>query len=1134
MRALFALLLPIVILAWPHMGAAQLDAHDEEHAGMEKAAQDTTSQAEESDEWDVATSTLAASETEAWTVDEGTWMSLDVSPDGSTIVFDLLGDLFTLPMAGGQATLLRGGRAYDVQPRYSPDGQWISFTSDGGGGDNVWVMRADGSQARAVTDESFRLLNNAAWMPDGSALVARKHFTSGRSLGAGEMWLYDVNSGGSGVQLTEKPNDQKDVGEPEVSPDGRYLYYSLDSTPGSRFEYNKDPNDTIYEIRRLDLDEGRTETVVSEAGGSVRPEISPDGKHLAFVRRVRLKSVLMVRDLQTGEDRVLFDGLSLDSQETWAIFGVYPGFAWTPDGGSIVIWAEGKIMRVDVATGAAREIPFEANLEHDVVQALRFPQDVGESDMDVKVLRWHRVSPDGKTVVFQALGHLWVRPVEAGTPRRLTDGSDFEFHPAWSNDGRSLVYTTWNDKTGGRVRTVRANGGAGRVVVDTPGHYSEPSFSSDGTEIVYRRGGGDFYRGRAYTGEEGIYVVGAKGGQPTRVTRDGSRPRFFEDDQRILLFERGSTKTLYSVNRMGGDRRDLATSERAMEITLSPDGRWLAFEELWQVYVTRRPAAGRAIAVGPSMGNLPVHKVSDVAGEFLDWSPDSRHLRFGLAAELRVIDVEPLFAYQEPEDENEDEDSKVEEDDEAEEDDEEEDEPSLVEQNTQVVDLGFKHPRDTPNTNVLLTGATVITMEGDTVIENGWVRVRGNEIVAVGPVSNNSEGSGIVDIRGDLQSIDVSGKFIVPGYIDTHAHMGSSNSDMHAQNNWAYMANLAFGVTTTHDPSNNTRMVFASHELVEAGKTVGPRVYSTGTILYGAEGDFKAPIDSRDDAQRHLKRLKAYGAFSCKSYNQPRRNQRQWVIREAHDLEMMVMPEGGSTLNHNLTMFLDGHSTLEHPLPIAPFYDDIRGLVLASGTAYTPTLIVGYGGIWGENYWYQKTNVWENERLMNFVPRSVVDPRSRRRIMAPDDDFHHVKLAAGAASLVRGGGVATVGAHGQLQGLGVHWEMWMYAQGGLSPLEVLRVGTLHGATAIGMDHRLGSIETGKLADLLVLDRDPRKDIRNTESVAMVMSNGRLYDARTMDQLAPEATPRPVGPSFESIPRGLWGVDCQAFATEVTP
>ena len=317
----------------------------------------------------------------ALTTDEGTWMNLDVSPDGKTIVFDLLGDIFSIPMNGGKATLLRGGLPFEVQPRFSPDGSKIAFTSDAGGGDNIWVMNTDGSEAKQITKESFRLLNNATWSADGNYLIARKHFTSQRSLGAGEMWMYHI-TGGSGTQITKRKNDQQDVNEPNASPDGKYLYYSEDVYPGGFFQYNKDPNKQIYVIKRYNFETGKTETVTGGPGGAARPEISRDGKKLAFVKRVRTKTVLFIHDLETGEEWPVFDQLNKDQQEAWAIFGVYPKFSWMPGNKELVFWAGGKIHRVNIDSGTVANIPFSAETTLKIAETVEFDNPVFTKEFD--------------------------------------------------------------------------------------------------------------------------------------------------------------------------------------------------------------------------------------------------------------------------------------------------------------------------------------------------------------------------------------------------------------------------------------------------------------------------------------------------------------------------------------------------------------------------------------------------------------------------------------------------------------------------------------------------------------------------------------------------------------------------------
>ncbi|NNF08098.1 MAG: amidohydrolase, partial [Candidatus Eisenbacteria bacterium] len=779
----------------------------------------TPASAEEKEKWDISEADLGPTKTLRWTVDEGTWMDLDVSPDGKWIVFDLLGDIYKLPITGGKAQAIRTGPAYEVQPRFSPDGSEIAFTSDAGGGDNIWIMDNEGAEARQLTKESFRLLNNPVWSPDGKTIVARKHFTSGRSLGAGEMWMYDVTAGGSGVQLTKKPNDQKDVNEPEFSADGKYLFYTIDSTPGSRFEYNKDPNTTIYTLRRIDLTTGKEITVANQAGSTLRPEASPDGKYLAFVRRVRTKSVLMVQDLETGLQRPVYDGLSQDMQETWSIFGTYPGFGWTPDSKSVVIWAKGKLQRINIDSGEATPIPFEADLRAEVVDALRFKQKFGQEDFDVHVARWATPSPNGDQVVFQALGYLWIRDIGGGTPRRLTNDTHFEYYPTWSPDGSQIIYSTWNDQTGGRINSISLRGGTQRTLVDEPGHYAYPSLSKDGQWLLYQRVGGDRYRGHAFTNDTGVFLKPMSGGETRKVTTEGSRPQFDADDDRILLFSWSTKKkTLFSVDFLGGNRREIATSERAQEMSLSPNGEWLAFRELWEVYAAPRPRTGKPIALGPKMKNLPVKKISNIAGEYLNWSADGTTLNYSLGSDLFRADIPGMF------DGSSDPDS---------------------------IALSWKAPTDIPNTNVVLRGAKILTMDSRGIIEDGAVHVVGNRIVAVGKSA---------DIRpSEARDIDVRGKVLMPGLVDTHAHTGSSNNGLQAQQTWSFVANLAFGVTTTHDPSNNTTMIFATSEMAKAGNILAPRVFSTGTVLYGAEGDFKAPTESYEDALRHLSRLKAYG-----------------------------------------------------------------------------------------------------------------------------------------------------------------------------------------------------------------------------------------------------------------------------------
>ncbi|UKT65362.1 amidohydrolase family protein [Pedobacter mucosus] len=997
--------------------------------------------------------------------DEGTWMNLDVSADGQEIVFDLIGDIYSMPIAGGTAKLLSGGIAFDVQPRFSPDGKYISYTSDKSGGDNIWIMNRNGSGKKQITKESFRLLNNATWMPNSEYLIARKHFTAGRSLGSGEMWMYNIN-GGDGIQLTKRKNDQQDAGEPNVSPDGKFVYFSEDVSPGPNFEYSKDPNGTIYAIRQLDLNNGKLTTLINEQGGACRPQVSPDGNLIAFVKRVRLKSVLYVQNIKTGEEWPIYDDLSHDQQETWAIFGVYPNFAWMPDSKSIVFYAKGKIKKTDIVTLINSTIPFKANTVQTIQQALHFENPVFDNEFSAKMLRQLTTSPDGKTIVFNAAGYIYRQDLSSGKPERLTEGLDFEFEPNFSPDGKYIIYTTWNDELRGAIKRTDLKSGKTITLSDEKGFYYSPQYSTKGEKIVFRKGSGNDVLGYNYGRGTGIFIMPASGGSKILVSDNGIKPQFNNTDTRIYFQSSADgKKALKSIDLNGANERTHFTSQYANQFIVSPDNKYLAFTELFNVYIT--PMINVGTAQDASAGNkaIPVTKVTTEGGTYMQWSADSKNLHWTLGPKYFTIDVNKAFNF---------------------------DGTSPKTQATST-DINLTLKSDVPTGLVALKGARIISMKGDEVIENGTILTDGNKIISIGK-------SDTITIPANAKVIDVTGKTIMPGIIDVHAHLRTSPDGITPQSDWSYMANLAFGVTTSHDPSSNTEMVFSQSEMLKAGRMIGPRVYSTGSILYGADGDFKVVINSLEDALANLKRLKAVGAFSVKSYNQPRREQRQQILEAARQLKMEVVPEGGSTFFTNMNMVADGHTGIEHSIPVLPVYKDVTALWNGTNVGYTPTLIVAYGGQWGENYWYDRTNVWENDKLLAFTPRSIIDARARRRTTSEYSDYNHIDIAKATKKIADGGTKVNLGAHGQIQGLGAHWELWMMVQGGFSPLQAIRNATVNGASYLGMNKEIGSLEVGKLADLVVMDDNPLDDIRNSEKIKFVMINGRLYDSATMNEM----------------------------------
>ncbi len=1027
----------------------------------------------------------------------GTWMNVDVSPDGRLIVFDLLGDIYTMPFAGGAAKNITNSMAWDMQAQFSPDGTRLVFTSDQGGGDNIWTMAVDGSDAKQVTKEKFRLLNSPSWSPDGHYIVARKHFTGMRSLGAGEIWMYH-KTGGKGIQLNKRPNEQKDLGEPVYTPDGNYVLFSRDSTAGKYFEYSKDGNNQIYEIFAIELATGKIKPWVSGPGGAVRPTPSPDGKSLAFVRRIRNDSALFIQDRESGAVKPIFTGLERDMQETWAIHGVYPTMSWTADGSGIVFYAKGKIHHIDVTTEAVKNIPFMVNDQREVRAAVTTKNEVSPDNFDAKMLRWLQASPAGDLAVFQSLGHIYTVKLDngqmQGQPKRLTQQDEhFEFFPSFSADGKSIVYTTWHDQKLGTVRIANLRGKS-KVISTKPGHFTNPQISADGDSVVFEADSGGYLTTPLYSHDTGLFVVDLDSKKQSKIADSGSNPFFTQDSSRIYFMGRSVTgevvtTQLQSTDLTGNDPQNHYQGEWITQFKVSPDEQWLAFVQNYQVYVTPFVRNGKHISTGAGAGNLPVQNFSEHAGDYINWNQASNALSWSMGPMLYQQELSDRFDFIG---------GKIMV--------AEENQSDMEKQtvNAAATEIKFNVKTDTPQGTVALVGAKIITMEqvdgDDLVIDNGIVIINNNRITAVGSAEQ-------IQAPANAEVIDLKGKTIMPGLVDVHWHGPYGNGQITPQTNWNAYASLAFGVTTTHNPSANTASVFSAAEMQRAGKIVAPRIYSTGTILYGATQFITAKVDSLDDAMGHLERMKAAGAFSVKSYNQPRRDQRQQVLEAARQTGLMVVPEGGSLFMHNMSMIIDGHTGIEHSIPVAAIYDDVKQLWAGTETAYVPTLGVGYGGIWGENYWYDTTDVWRHPLLSKFVPKNILEPKSIRRTKAPIEDYNHFNNARVATELQNEGVDVLLGAHGQREGLASHWEMWMFAQGGMSPLNVIKASTIDGAKYIGMDDELGSIKAGKLADLVILDADPLADIRNTDDVSHVMINGRLYESTTMNQVYPEKIER---------------------------
>jgi Tol biopolymer transport system component/imidazolonepropionase-like amidohydrolase len=1048
------------------------------------------------------TLTLERASTIEFTTDEGTWMSLDVSPDGNTIVFDLLGDIYTLPVGGGTAKRIIGGISFESQPKFSPDGKTIAFLSDRSGVENLWIADADGGNPRPVskdrpTYDSPQEMCSPSWTTDGEYLLVSKLRAPDRTFG---VFLYDKN-GGTGIRVGSAPPPppppDENQGPPRpapnrlgavATPDGRFIYYSERL---GRFSYNV--RFPLWQIRRFDRETGDVAMVTNAQGSAMRPVLSPDGKLLVYATRHETQTGLRVRNLETGEERWLIYPVTRDDQESAATRDTMPGFAFMPDGKSLVVPISGKIRRVDLETGRAALVPFTARVESEIAERLLFENRIDDGPMvRAKLVRWPAISPDGKRVVFSSLNKIWIMDLPNGKPQRLTNLTAGEFMPTWSPDGKYVAFVTWSKDGGDVYRAVATPGSQPERLSRYSAYYSEPVYAPDGSKIVYLTGtrADQLYADLKYleageatdvlpesdapgeisgiqTGAElDLRWIPANGGDSTLIGSSGRgrRPHFANDSTHVYLT---SNRGLSSIRVDGFDRRQIVeitgiglgqNPPGASEIRMSPDGRQ-AFVSLQNRHlIVGIPRVGKEVVKisvrGTGDSVVPVKRLSREGGDYVSWTDGGQAVVWALGS---TIYRQRLGA----------------------------DKPETFEPLVEA-------SRARPHGSIVLTGARIVTMKGAEIVEKGDVVVSDNRVVQVGPTSSVRRPAG-------AKLVDVAGATIIPGFVDVHSHMWPPRG-VHQTQVWQYLANLAYGVTTTRDPQTSTDDVFAYADLVETGDILGPRVLATGPGIFSRDG-----LDDKEATAAFVKRYKeAYKTDTVKAYVSGDRIVRQWVILAARQHKLMPTTEGALDMKLDLSQMIDGFTGSEHSLPLQPLYKDVTEFVARTHTFYTPTTLVAYGAPWSENYYLENTAALHSDpKMQRFIPHELYDTIVRRRgqWFLPDE-YGHEGIAKGIADIVHAGGRAGLGSHGQFQGLGAHWEIWDLQSGGLTPHETLRVATAFGAEALGLQKDLGSIEAGKLADLIVLDKNPLVDIRNTTSIRYVMKNGELYDGKTLDTIWP--------------------------------
>jgi hypothetical protein len=851
----------------------------------------------------------------------------------------------------------------------------------------------------------------------------------------------------------------------------------------------------------LNLAAGSSQAVIQPAdpqrrygiGGSYfRPLPSPDGRFLAYASRHRGQTGLRLRELATGEDRWLAYPVQRDQLQATSVQDLMPGYTYTADGQALIYTHENRLWRLTLDDGSATEIPFRAavDLALGPAVAAEIRQDTGP--VRARLIQAPEPSPDGARLAFSALGQIYLQDLGASSePRLLTGLPPGQFHPSWSPDGRSLVFVTWTGTDAGHVWIAPTDGSeAPRRVTERADFYTQPVFTPGARSVVVLRSShvDRMHRYMEYGSlrDASLLRIPLDSGDVDELARGqiGGKPHFlaggvevainFEDGLRAISLETGAQRHLASA--LGHGWYFVEGPGRIEELQISPDGQWaLARSAAQQLHLIPVPAGSpgeNAASVDLTDPATVQQQVTSRGADFIGWTDDGRTLAWALGSTWYRCRLEPM-----PDGSGAGAGSET----------------PLPERGCREPEsfpLAVEVPRDTPAGDLVLRGATLITMNGNEVFEDADLHIRANRIAAIGP-------RGGLEIPRDAEILSANGRFIVPGFIETHVHLADVRRDVIEFASWGAAASLAYGVTTVFDPSSLSIDMLVYEDLVDAGFIVGTRIHSTGPAIF----DFHA-FESPDQVREVLLRYRDdYRTRNIKMYRSGNRRVRQWVAMEARELGMLPTTEGALAMKLGLTQVLDGYLGLEHELAAQPLGRDVVELMVQSGAAYTPTLIISAGPD-AEHYFIARDDPAKDPKLRRFWPGYARDLKLRQATWHTFEEYSFPAAAAGAAEILRAGGTVGVGAHGNIPGLGYQWEMQALAMGGMTPMEVLRAATLQSARAIGRASEFGSLEPGKYADLVILEKDPREDVAHALTILQVMKNGRLYDGDTLDEIWP--------------------------------
>ncbi|THG95346.1 hypothetical protein EW026_g6293 [Hermanssonia centrifuga] len=1108
--------------------------------------------------WDISTDYPYPRKLE-YDVTEGTWLRLDVHPKSGDIVFDILGDIYCLPRdaysdsANPTSTKTKAlpvllGAPHDSDPHFSPNGDKLVFRSDAELGiENIWVtewkgcakmdvrssepgdelltaldvkdseeellahgvkesserkrrrlLREGRISARRVTNETYRWVSDARFHPYEPKVIATKWYTSGRSLGAGEGWEYEVTDSsdetitvGSGKRLVGRtlpfgwgPGSYENQ---QIGPE-QFIWYGNDSViyaknvidSNGQYTYSKDVHSGIYSIFTTNLTTQKTTTLVrSYPGGASRPELSRDGRTLAFVRRVRDKEALVLKDLVTGTIHHAWHGLTYDLSAISAPMGTYPSFAFTPKDDAVIIWAAGQIYHVPVSTntlgervsgGTPKTIPFTAHIEKRIAETVSSTTDIlkleTQDTQRVYAFTELRVNSDGSKTTFQGSGATYVYSNESlqAVPVLHTDAPYYS--PSFVSGADELViHARWSDTNFTTFELANMTSGEAYELTGLPlGRYFSPILcecSGSSRKIAFIKTGGDYLTGDIVaTAGPGLYIGDLKLPSSSEKSKEiavrnvhfisqypsldspaVTKLRFLEGSAKLLVqqSQRAFIIDLTSKPDKFGEfkGKTIATGLMSTELAAAPSGDLanVAIVDFFHIYFAPNVSAEEALWSKPGNSTKGLARLSLDGGHDVVWSGDGKKLFWFL----------------------------------------------------------------------VIANATLLTMESgnlhNDVLRDAIIVTRAGEIEAI-------VGANEAVIPYGATILDAAGGYIVPGFIDVHAHWNGFDSFYPARS-WELETFLAYGVTTLHNPSASNVRGFWERFRVERGQEVGPRIFQVGDVIYGAAyAGIHQDITTMDEAYSALVRIKVEGgpaSYSYKNYNLPSRASRQRLLLAARNLSMLCVPEGGMNYDWDQTYIVDGMTTIEHALPIPELYDDVITLYALSGTGSTPTHVVNYGGAWGEQLVWATEDIPNDPKLRRFTRHDILEGLSESTAR-PKNSFALFNTSESTAKMVHMGLKAHIGAHGEPPlGLNYHAEMFFTSQGGLTNYEVIRAATSDAAKTLGIFSSVGSLTPGKLADFLIFPPGfdlLEGDIRKTRNIRHVVRGGRVWDAETMVEVWP--------------------------------